>query len=50
MKASDPPGEVPLPLPALGLQFYIPATSSLQERQPRTLKQVSCSPFGKGLS
>jgi glycogen debranching enzyme len=39
MKASDPPAEVPLPLPAPGLQFYIPATSSLQERQPRTLKQ-----------
>ena len=31
-------GAIALPPPAPAVQFYIPATSSLQERRPRTLK------------
>ena len=38
MKASDPPPVTAAPSAAPVLQFYIPATSSLQERRPRTLK------------
>jgi glycogen debranching enzyme len=38
MKASGPPAGITAPLPAAAVQFYIPASSSLQERQPRTLK------------
>jgi glycogen debranching enzyme len=39
MQADQPPaGATALPPPAPVVQFYIPATSSLQERRPRTLK------------
>ncbi len=38
MTVSDPPAGMPAPPPAPAVQFYIPATSSLQERRPRTLK------------
>ena len=34
----QPAAAAALPLPAPAVQFYIPATSSLQERRPRTLK------------
>ncbi|MCE3250280.1 MAG: amylo-alpha-1,6-glucosidase, partial [Geminicoccaceae bacterium] len=39
MTADDQPaGAIALPPPPPAVQFYIPATSSLQERRPRTLK------------
>src|ERR671910_1423098 len=36
--ADQPAGAEGLPRPAPAVEFYIPATSSLQERRPRTLK------------
>ena len=38
MQVSDPQAGTAAPSAAPVLQFYIPATSSLQERRPRTLK------------
>jgi glycogen debranching enzyme len=38
MNEGDPPAEAFVTSPVPTVQFYIPATSSLQERRPRTLK------------